>query len=131
MDNQGDVFVGQFHRITNDFQICVAKANSTSGSLYIDRAVGTDVAIDGGGTMYVGDFQAAPPSQISVYPPGATAPSRSIVGGEALSVTPNGTLYAGYLDANEFDEYAPGATSPTNSFKYAGNYGAIGSAVTP
>ena len=129
LDSQGDVFVGQLHRVTRDFQICMATAGSTTGSLYIDGTVGADLAIDGSGTMYVGNFSATAPSKISVYPPGATTPSRSIVGGEALSVASDGTLYGGYIDNDEFDEYAPGAQSPTNSFKY-GTYGAVGSALT-
>lgn len=79
--------------------------------------------------MYVGDNDEPPPSMIDVYALGAKTLSRSIVGGAALSVASDGTLYGGYGSTSEFDEYAPGANSPTNTFHYA-SYGAASSAVT-
>ncbi|MBV9647307.1 MAG: hypothetical protein JO043_07585 [Candidatus Eremiobacteraeota bacterium] len=130
LDSKGDIFVGQNHRITKDFQICMAKAGATEGTLFIDRAVGDELTIDGSDNLYVADAQALPVSTIEVYPPGSNTPSRSMSGGAALAAASDGTLYAGYGDASEFDEYAPGASSPTNSFTY-GTYGLRGSAIAP
>ncbi len=47
----------------------------------------------------------------------------------ALSVTSNGSLYAAFVDSSNFDEYARGASKPTNTFR-DGRYGAGASAVT-
>jgi hypothetical protein len=129
LDTHGNVFTTQFHRITKDFQICKAKHGATNGTLYIDHVSGTSIAIDGANNLYVGDPDDAPPSKIQVYAAGSKTPSRTIVGGASLSVAVDGTLYGGNGFTSKFDEYAPGASSPTNSFQYTTTYGLAASAV--
>jgi hypothetical protein len=76
-------------------------------------AIGSDRA----GNIFAGGVS----GYISVYPPGAQAPSRSINAGTSgfysdLVVTANGTIYWPNYQFGGMYEFASGASSPTNVF---------------
>ena len=91
----------------------------TPGSLRVTELklnVGVDgegLAIDGAGNVYVAGFFNAP--GIQVFAPGSKNPTRVINhGATALTVKPDGTLYA--MTESGVSEYLPGGSEPVNSF---------------
>jgi sugar lactone lactonase YvrE len=74
------------------------------------------LAIDKAGNLYVSNYPAA----ITVYPPGATSPSKTITGGGmvdpfGLALDVNGNLYIADFGADAIFEVAAGTTTVTNT----------------
>jgi hypothetical protein len=127
-DTNGDLLVS-----ANTFQLHTHVFRVTPGTFQVSRVKlnlggldGGGLAVDGAGNIYVsGAYTGA----IMVFAPGKTNATRVINQGAAsLYVKPDGTLYA--ATAGSFiNEYAPGGSTPVNS--YIDNATGLGIAVGP
>jgi hypothetical protein len=89
---------------------------------------GAGLAIDGAGNMYVSGFFNG--LGIEVFAPGSKSPNRTInQGATALTVKPDGTLYA--MTETGVSEYAPGGSVPVNSFNAPAPVQGFGIALGP
>jgi hypothetical protein len=111
-DPNGNLIVAEQAKLALHI-VSIAKGTSTVTSLNLDltNVVGPGMGIDNAGNMYVASSQSA---SISVYPSGATEPSRTISNVPAYGltyVTGNGTIYQASGEGT-VSGVAPGANSP-------------------
>lgn len=129
-DSKGDLYVCEFgfpHGVASATVFKITPGTLKVHDLGLQHMVaGPGLAIDGSDNLYVtGENE----GQIDVFAPGSKTPTRTLQGGGYdATARPDGTLYVNVYGGVE--EYAPGATSPTNFVSSPGDYG-LGVAVGP
>jgi sugar lactone lactonase YvrE len=119
IDKQGNVYVANVGNlaVVNVFKIAAGTSHATD--LALTSAGGDAITMDGAGNLYAGGFAGGYSGYyISVYPPGATSPSRTIslaFQTYGITATSNGTLYV--VAEDDVYEYAPGASEPKNTIE--------------
>lgn len=86
------------------------------GSITTGISAPSGMNVDPIGDLFVTNSPRDSSGSVTVYPPGATSPSLTIMGGLAspnsVAIAPDGTVYVTDSRTSEVQEYHPGATQP-------------------